>query len=327
MRAPSIPFLFLLLWSLAGAPLWAAPSVPPSMLDGLTPAVAAGYESLDLGDFHLFFHRGDGTYARHVANVVQSSQLRLADELDMRSFHGSQIVVAWDPQHFYRLAGSGTPHWAGAVANAEQRRIVLKSPRWGDARDDAGATIRHEMTHLAVGRLRRGQWIPVWLEEGLAVRLSGLPLGTNPDGGQMSLSKALSTGSLPALDKLEDLNSYGSLGAELAYQQAESAVDFFLERHGRVALVQLLTKVGRGVGFEEAFDQATGGGFYRFESEWRAWLKAKRGLYFLVDISSWIWGGIILLAGLTWWIRRQRARRVLQRWRSEEEEEDDDFLT
>lgn len=325
MRAPNILLTIILL--LAGA--WTTPlraDVPAYLTAGLPGQVAAGYREIDLGDFHLAFHVADATYAEHVAEVVQASRQRLMDEMSLSSMHGSQIVVAWSPEHFYRLAGNGTPHWAGAVANVEQRRIVLKSPRWGDARDDAGATIRHEMTHLAVGRLCRGHYLPVWLEEGLAVHLSGLPLGTNPDGGQMSLSKALSTGSLPSLKDLEQLHSYSSLGADLGYQQAESAVEFFLERHGRVALAQLLTLVGRGEDFVGAFDKATGGGYYRFESEWRKWLKSRQGLYFLVDISSWIWGGIILLAGLAWWIRRRRAQRILKSWRQEEMAEEDEFL-
>ncbi len=327
MKPTHFLHIILLVFGLAGGSAELKAQVPASLTEGLEPRMAAAYRTVDLGDFRLYFHSSDAAYARHVADVVEGSQRRLAEELDLRSFHGSEIVVAWDPPHFYRLAGSGTPHWAGAVANPEQRRIVLKSPRWGDARDDAGATIRHEMTHLAVGRLRRGNWIPVWLEEGLAVNMSGLPLGLNPDGGLVSLSKALSTGSLPPLDKLEDLHSFGSTGAELAYQQAESAVVYFLERHGRVAMVQLLTQVGRGKGFEEAFDQATGGGYYRFEHDWEEWLDGQRGLYFLVDSASWVWAGIILLAGVVWWIRRRRAKRILQQWRREDEEADDEFLT
>ena len=327
MRAPT--FLRILLLAIGLTWLWtpAAGQVPASLVQGLEARVATTFQVVDLGDFRLYFSAMDAAYARHVADVVEGSQRRLAEELDLRSFHGSEIVVAWDPPHFYRLAGSGTPHWAGAVANPEQRRIVLKSPRWGDARDDAGATIRHEMTHLAVGRLRRGHWIPVWLEEGLAVHMSGLPLGLNPDGGMTSLSKALSLGELPELDQLEDLHGFGSAGAELAYQQAESAVVYFLERHGRVAMVQLLTLVGRGMGFEEAFDKATGGGYYRFEHDWEDWLDGQRGLYFLVDSASWVWAGIVLLAGIVWWIRRRRAQRILKSWRQEEDEEDDEFLT
>jgi hypothetical protein len=312
----------LLLWLLLTLPAPAA--LPAVVLEGLDAPVAAGFAEQNLGDFRLYYHRVDQSFAAHVAGVVQASEQRLADELDLRNFRGSHIVVAWDPDHFYRLAGSGTPHWAGAVANPEQGRIVLKSPRWGDVERNAGATIRHEMTHLGVGRLRRGNWIPVWLEEGLAVRLSGMPYGIRPDGAGISLSKAITTGSLIPLTQLDNLHSFSSQQAELAYMEAESAVRFFLERHGRVALVHMLTLVGRGTGFNEAFDQATGGGYYRFESDWQDWLKSQRGLYFLMDFSSWVWGGIIVLAGVVWWIRRRRARRILDRWSREAEEEDDD---
>lgn len=315
---------------LISAALWCVPGagavVPDSVTEGLDPKVAGRFAEIRLEDFHIYFHAADGGHAQDVAAVVLASHQRLSDELDIRNFRGSQIVVAYDPAHFQRLAGSGTPHWAGAVANTEQNRIVLRSPRWGDAEPDAGATIRHEMTHLGVGRLRRGHWIPVWLEEGLAVRLSGLPYGTRLGYGGPSLAKAISTGSLIPLAQLEDLHSFGGLQADLAYQEAESAVRFFLERHGRVALIHLLTLVGRGVGFDEAFDRATGGGAYRFEAEWREWLKDQRGMYFLLDFPSWVWGGIILLAGVAWWMRRRRAKRILAQWSRDEPDEDDDLI-
>jgi hypothetical protein len=314
-----LPILFVLLLALGAA------AQTDEITAGLEPQVAAGYRELWLGDFRLYFHVVDRDYALHVSEVVQAGEQRLAEELDLRSFRGSQIVVAWDPPHFYRLAGSGTPHWAGAVTNPERQRIVLKSPRWGDAEPDAGATIRHEMTHLGVARLRRGHWIPVWLEEGLAVRLSGLPLSMDAEGGA-SLSKALSLGSLLSLDQLERLNSYGSISADLAYKEAESAARFFIERHGRVALIHMLTLVGRGADFPVAFDQATGGGYFRFEEEWRHWLKKQRGLYFLLDFSSWVWVGIVGLGAGVWWMRRRRAKRILERWAGEEEDEDDEFL-
>lgn len=291
--------------------------------DGLETPVGDAYLSQRLGDFTLYFHPVDQGYAQHVAAVIDGAQRRLVEELGLRSLRGSQVVVAWDPSHFYRLAGSGTPHWAGAVANSERSRIVLKSPRWGDAESDAGATIRHEMTHLAVGRLTRGQRIPIWLEEGLAVHLSGLPYHAQMREGGASLSKAMAVGSLHSLEELEGLHGFDSEGADLAYQEAESAVRYLLESHGRVALVQILSQVGRGQEFSAAFDAATGGGYYRFESQWRDWLKSQGGLYFLMDFSSWVWGGIILLAVLVWWIRRRRAQRILKRWAEEEIEEEE----
>lgn len=314
--------LFFVLLSLASPAR--TQTILQEIRQGLDTPVGEAYLSQRLGDFTLFFHPVDQAYAAHVAAVIHGAQSRLQQELSLSSMRGSQVVVAWDPSHFYRLAGSGTPHWAGAVANVEARRIVLKSPRWGDAEPDAGATIRHEMTHLAVGRITRGKRIPVWLEEGLAVHLSGLPYHAHMQEGGTSLARAMATGSLLSLDELESLHGFSSLNADLAYQEAESAVRFLLERHGRVALMHTLTQVGRGKEFSSAFDAATGGAFFRFEMEWRAWLKKQRGLYFLMDFSSWVWGGILVLAALVWWMRRRRAKRILAQWSREEQDDEQD---
>lgn len=317
--------LFILL-SLLRVGSLQAQTLLDELRQGLDAPVAAAYQSQRMGDFTLYYHPVDQAYAAHVAAVIEGAQARLREELSLHNLRGSQVVVAWDPDHFYRLAGAGTPHWAGAVTNTERARIVLKSPRWGDTEGDAGATIRHEMTHLAVARLTRGQRIPVWLEEGLAVHLSGLPFHAQMQEGGASLSRALVTGGLPSLEELERLHSFDGMKADLAYQVAESAVRFLLERHGRVALMQTLTQVGRGREFSAAFDGATGGGYYRFETEWRAWLKDQGGLYFLMDFSSWVWGGIVALVVVVWWIRHRRAQRILKRWAQEEREEENEFL-
>lgn len=287
------------------------------------PEIGPDWRRLDIGVFTLEYHVADQNYAMDVAATVETSRRRIAEDLGLRDFRNSRIVIAWDAPQFYRLCGPGFPHWGGACANPEARLIVLKSPRWGDiGRDDSGATVRHEMTHLGVGILRRGKWIPTWLEEGLAVVQSGLPRGlAEGTGSQMSISRALHTGSLIDLDDLEGLHGYGSMSAELAYLEAESAVRFFLERYGRVAMIQLLTHVGRGVDFHTAFDRVSGGGWYRFEDDWRAWLKENSGGYFLLDFASWLWLGIILLAGVAWLVRHLRARRILETWQEEDLDE------
>lgn len=299
----------------------------PAHAQDKRPEDGEGWRRMGIGVFTLEYHDADRDYAMDVASTVETSRRRIADDLGLRDFRNSRIVVAYDAPQFYRLCGPGFPHWGGACANSEARLIVLKSPRWGDiGRGDGGSTVRHEMTHLGVGILRRGRWIPTWLEEGLAVVQSGLPRGlAEGTGSEVSISRALHTGSLIPLEDLESLHGYGSVSADLAYLEAESAVRFFLQRYGRVAMIQLLTHVGRGADFREAFDRVSGGGWYRFEDDWRAWLKENSAGYFLLDFASWLWLGIIGLAAAGWGVRRLRARRILAAWR-EEDEQDDELL-
>lgn len=293
------------------------------LLDGLPEQVVERFKQLQSGPIRILYHEVDTGMARRIAGALEVSRRRLADELDMRELPRASIVIAFDKEHFYRMSGGSTPHWAGAVTVSGRRLIVFRSQRWGDVGGDLGSTVRHELTHLGLSALHRGQWIPTWLEEGVAVVLSGLPRGLAPDGGGLSLSKALSTGSLLDLDDLESLNGFSGDRVGLAYQEAESAVRFFLERYGRVSLIHTLTLVGRGVAFREAFDQATGGGWFRFEEEWREWLDDQQGLYFLVDIDSWIWGLILMLGLVAFTVRHLRSRAILKRWQQEETREAD----
>jgi hypothetical protein len=289
-----------------------------SLLDGLPPDVAAQYHEIKSGRMRILYHRVDEGMARRLAEAVGVSSRRLADELDIRELPRASIVIAFDKDHFYRISGGSTPHWAGAVTLASRRLIVFRSPRWGDVGDDLSATMRHELAHLGMGLLHRGNWIPTWMEEGVAVVLSGLPRAFAPDGGRMGLSRAMATGSLLDLDEIESLHGFAGEQVGLAYMESESAVRFFLERYGRVSLVQLLGKVGRGTPFPQAFDEATGGGWFRFEEEWRDWLSDKGGLLFLTDIGSWIWILILLLALLAFLVKSLRNRKIRARWQAEE---------
>jgi len=281
------------------------------------------YRTLRMGVFSIYYHPADQAYAMTAASALETARRRIAENLGLRDdFRNSRVVIAWDARHFQELAGAGFPHWGAACANSERRLIVMKSPRWSNVDRDPGETIRHEMAHLGTGILTRGNWIPVWLSEGIAVVESGMPRGlATGSSPKMSLSKALSSGGLIALGELESLHGYGDMRADLAYTEAESAVRFFLERHGRVALIQLLTHVGRGVDFAEAFDRVSGGAYYRFEDEWVEWLKKNFGSYFLLDVSSWIWILIVLLLVAGWVARRFRTRRILATWDAEQDDE------
>ncbi len=276
------------------------------------------FEQLRVRPFTIHFHPVDRAYASAVAMAIEQGQRRLTEDLTLINFQNSQVVIAFNGEHFYATAGPGSPGWAAAIANAQRRLIVMKSPRWSAVSPNPTATILHEMAHLGVGILTRGGQIPLWLEEGIAVVEAGVPQGFLGDSG-LGLSQALHSGGLMHLDDIGQLDGMSGAGVDLAYQQAESAVRYFIERFGRLALIQTLSLVGEGEDFSVAFDKATGGSYYRFESDWRDWLKDNAGLWFLTGLKGWFWVGAILLVSVGVLLRRLRARRILKRWQAEEE--------
>lgn len=267
-----------------------------------------------VGDFQLLHHPLDERYANRAAQAVVMSQSRLASQFGLGGFPGARIIIAWDTDHFESLSGGGFPHWGAALARPSENLILLKSPRWSEVDADPTGTVMHEMVHLAVGRLVGDNHLPVWLSEGIAVEESGEMRGDAP----ISMATALTSGTLMDLWELENLFGFSSERAQLAYLQAESAVIFFKERYGRFTLIQLLLTMGKGVPFEQAFDEVTGGGWYGFNDDWHAWAKKRFGGYLSQDIGNWIWGFVLLLAIGVWAVRKWRARQILKRWEEEE---------
>ena len=276
------------------------------------------FQQMRVRPFTIHYHPSDRAYASAVAMAIELGRQRLAEDLSLISFHNSQVVIAFSSEHFYATAGPGAAGWSAAVANAQKRLIVMKSPRWSSVGSNPTATILHEMAHLGVGILTKDGQIPIWLEEGIAVIEGGVPKGFLGDSG-LSISQALHSGALLKLDEISQMDGMSGATVDLAYQQSESAVRYFLERFGRLALIQLLTQVGNGVEFKIAFDQATGGNYYRFESDWKAWLKSNAGWWFLTGLKGWFWVAAVLLAAVGVVLRRLRARATLQRWHEEDE--------
>ena len=144
----------------------------------------------------------------------------------------------------------------------EQFRDITQSPAWAGGSFDGrirvpvrGAlqnlteferVLAHEFTHALVRSLG-SRHVPQWLDEGLA---------SYYEGGDPGSSRAL-VKSAPALIPMTRLErSFADLdsrAARLAYAQSAVAVARLLEQAGPVEMVNLLTDLGAGVPFADAF--------------------------------------------------------------------------
>jgi len=146
----------------------------------------------------------------------------------------------------------------------EQFRDVTRSPEWAGGAFDGrirvpvqGAlqnvreferVLAHEFTHALVRSIApRG--VPTWLNEGLAVLFEGSSLARK----QQQVREA------PDLLPLERLEgSFGRLSsteATLAYAQSAVAAHALIEHAGAPAVVNLLTDIGGGAPFAQAFER------------------------------------------------------------------------
>ena len=199
-------------------------------------------------------------------------------------------------------------------------RAELRGP------NSLGITLRHEMIHIAVGRLeaRTGKEVPLWFNEGVATWSSGRISDADPQ----ALVGAANTDSLIPLHDIADSFPIVRIPRELAYQEGESTVKFLVHDFGHDAVKRIVRLMEDGYDFNQALAKVTGG--IDFEAKWRDYVKREYPWYaFLVSFFSLLTVGAFLLIGV-YLIYRIRRHRKLREWKEEERiyygdvDEDDD---
>jgi hypothetical protein len=162
-------------------------------------------------------------------------------------------VVLYSKEQFRDVTQS--PSWAGGLYDGRIRVPVAGRIDEKELR----RVLTHELTHAVVYSLApRG--VPQWLNEGLAILMErgGVPPPVSADAAG------------PALAQLE--GSFGKLSPEdarVAYATSASAAQALLDRAGPMVIFNLLTNLGNGMKFEEAFERAALMPYSEFKQTWR----------------------------------------------------------
>ncbi len=208
-----------------------------------------------------------------------------------------------------------TPEWISGFADARRNLVVLFPNRAMSYPTDSLETLlHHEVAHVLFARAAQGQPFPRWFNEGLAMAAER-PVGL---GDRSRLAWVLVRHGMVSLAELERLFGEGRSSNQRAYAIANALVRDLLRVHGQAATGRVLSLVGQGHSFENAFEAATGESlqaavnrFWRGQRVWERWIP-------YLTQPAFLWMAITLLALLA--IRTHRQRRHEQRRRWEEEE-------
>jgi len=241
-----------------------------------------------------------------LARTVEEDRDRVIVDLG-RDWPGTteiRIAPPDDPA-FDRLLppGAAAPKWAAAVAFPAENLVVMRLP----GRRDARATLRHELSHVAVGRLAAGR-VPRWFLEGLATIEAG-DLWSRK--GPSLVRAALGEG-VYSFESLRDSFPEYTSEAELAYAQSADFVQFLVDRSGDAKLHLVLRRLVEGVAFDSAFAEAFGGRPRALENEWRRSLARWELLVRYLTSGELWWSSLALLALVAWWRLRVRRRQRLR---------------
>lgn len=244
--------------------------------------------------------------AERAAGAARESLPRIAAEIGLGSRSVLPVWIVVSPGG--GLLAREAPIWSAAIAQPRRHLIVISGPELRRARLNLEETVAHEVSHLALGvRLGDEGWAPRWLDEGLAMHLSGYERWSDRlamfGRGPVHLSELV--GDFPPQPAR----------AQQAYLESEAAVRRLL-RLG--PLVPFLDHLAAGAEFDSAFVAAygvTSGHFaddvYREVSRRWRWLSVLGGSVSLFTLMT-----LLFIVGAL--VRMWRARRLRRQWEAAE---------
>lgn len=260
--------------------------------------------------------RGLDGYANALMEKAEEYHQKIYGELGVKAGdRRTRVSILLDEDAMLELAearhGRAPPRWADGLAYPSQGVIYLHI---GSGPDELDETFRHEMSHIAVGRIAPPGKLPLWFYEGVAIRQSeGLSLER-----AWLLTQAATLGNLLPLDKLERGFPKAGERVGIAYAQSVNFVGHLMAEGGEQKFGALLKKVGDGATLDAAVLAVYDKSLAAIEHEWRSNLETRWGWVPILFGTTALWGiaGFLLLSA---W-RRKRRERVEKLARMESEE-------
>jgi hypothetical protein len=228
------------------------------------------WRSLTEGKVTLYWYSGNDNFAGELMAKAQEAIGKLADDTGAELERQAKLYVYADSSD---LQGSMIypQEWTGGVAFTRYGTMAIGiSPSnidWGKR------AIAHELTHLVIHQITLNPYnsLPVWLDEGLAMRSEGL---LEPQFST-ALREAIATDSLISVQSLSSPFSAYSDEAILSYAESHSLVEYLFASYGQENMSQLLTIFREGSGYDEALERAYGFDMDGLDSLWRGYVTDK----------------------------------------------------
>jgi hypothetical protein len=297
------------LWAVAFSAA-ACPRAAAQTPDGVLPS--------SLVTDHLFVYYANGRLesAEKDARTAETCIAQLAALTGLKPTHRIRLYLADTQEQFEALVGE--PESFAVQGRADEDRDVIV------VRTTAGATmtdlLAHEITHVLLGQALEGSGAqaPRWLDEGYAEWAAD---AVTP--GDQRRRPAV-RGRIYSLSDLASAFPRDPAGADLAYAESRSFVDFVQNKTGDRGLRRLIQALRATKSIEPAFLSAYGKPIEDFEKAWEPEFAAGIGRRIDIDPLTAIFMIVSLLFVIVIVVRVRRQRRRRKEEEEEEEELDED---
>jgi tetratricopeptide (TPR) repeat protein len=197
-----------------------------------------------LGDHFTVMFEGpaEAELATRAVTVLEAAYWRIGTALANYPTAVTTVIL-YTREQFHDITRS--PAWAGGSFDGRIRVPVQGALQ---NRAEFERVLAHEFTHALIQSIA-ARGVPTWLHEGLADCFDGSDVRKKERQIRQSEVR------VPLLRLEGSFEGLTSKEASLAYAQSAVAVHQLLEDPGPLAVANLLTDIGRGIPFDEAFER------------------------------------------------------------------------
>lgn len=268
--------------------------------------------------FRVHFSEGGEALGEQTMAILREAYVRYRERLPAGD-EPINVYIAQTPSEFTALGAPAGRRRIEGFARSREGVMVMKAPNL--LRPDASyaSVARHELLHVLLARNTGEGNLPRWLNEGIAMRISGEYRWSS----MYRIATMYGRGNVIDYDSLD--YAFAAPGSEEvfgnAYAQSLSMTKYLERRLGEAEFWALVRDL-RDTRFEEALHRRLGIGPQQLFEAW------KGSLWSVAVVSSLVSGfGVFqaaaVIAVLAYLRKRRRGRRVMRKWAAEEAEEDD----
>jgi hypothetical protein len=283
---------------------------------------AAGIRAEFEREYPLYKYYGlTGQFQPEIERAVLEARRKLAVILKDTLSYKPDIYVAGSREEFARLTGSAFPDWGAAAARPFERQIIFKSPAHFNVGKPLAELVKHEYAHLALADRVNGQWVPRWVDEGVAMYTSAEWGWTD----NLAMGRAVVFRSALALHEIEKLNGFAEGKAQTAYAESFLAVKYILDRYGTGPFNVMLDQFRRRATIDQALNEAIGATYIEFEEEFHNYLTGRYNLVSLFTDMYFLWIFLALVVIVGFVVKTVRRHRYYKKWDDDEKYQSTDF--
>lgn len=275
-----------------------------------------GYDlsTFEHGKIKYFFASQDSSYIKTISIRIKPEIENFENIFDHKLKNKIKIFFPKSEEDYTKLTGGRLPEWSGAVANSENRIIIIKPQQFID-NSKLFVTIKHELIHIIIADKYYGNNLPLWLNEGLATYLSNNYMDWN-DG--LIISNAVAAKKILELNEINQLMQLNTASANLAYLEAKIAVEYLIKQIGISQLPNFLDELNNSNNLNIVFKKYLGYDLIDFEFYWYNYLKDKYRWMVVLNFDNMIWFALILIVIVAFVAVKIRNYKKKKSWKMDE---------